>query len=72
MPAVCVCSEWHVCPTVDIVAIWGVTVGRGMDWIMPLLTTYTHYWELQVVTELSLISTLYSSLLYTHTHTHTH
>jgi hypothetical protein len=34
----------------------------GMDWWMDLLTTYTHHSELQVITALSLISTLYKSL----------
>jgi hypothetical protein len=32
-----------------------------MDWIPILLTPYTHHSELQVITALSLISTLYSS-----------
>jgi hypothetical protein len=36
-----------------------------MDWWMDLLTIYTHYLELQVITGLSLISTLYKSLLQT-------
>jgi hypothetical protein len=34
---------------------------RGMDWWMDLLTTYTHHSELQVITALSLISTVYKS-----------
>jgi hypothetical protein len=33
-----------------------------MVWWMDLLTTYTHDWELQVITKLSLISSLYKSL----------
>jgi hypothetical protein len=33
----------------------------GMDWWMYLLTTYTRHSELQVITALSLISTLYKS-----------
>jgi hypothetical protein len=32
---------------------------RGMDWWMDLLTTYTYHPELQVITALSLIFTLY-------------
>jgi hypothetical protein len=35
---------------------------RGMDWWMDLLTTCTHHSELQVITALSLISTLYKWL----------
>jgi hypothetical protein len=35
---------------------------RGMDWWKYLLTTYTHNSELQEITTLSLISTLYKSL----------
>jgi hypothetical protein len=35
---------------------------RSMDWWMDLLTTYTHHSELQVITALLLISTLYQSL----------
>jgi hypothetical protein len=35
---------------------------RGMGWWMDLLTTYTHHLEIQVITTLSLISTLYKSL----------
>jgi hypothetical protein len=34
---------------------------RGMDWILDLLTTYTRHSELQVITALSRISTLYKS-----------
>jgi hypothetical protein len=34
---------------------------RGMDWRLDLLSTYTHDSELQVITALSLISTLYKS-----------
>jgi hypothetical protein len=34
---------------------------RGMDWWMNLLTTYTHDSELQAITALSVISTLYKS-----------
>jgi hypothetical protein len=34
---------------------------RGKDWWMDLLTTYTHNSELQVITMLSPISTLYKS-----------
>jgi hypothetical protein len=61
---VCVCSERSVCPTVDIVTRFSfVTV--GWDWKMALLTTYTQYSELQVITALLLISTLYRSLLHT-------
>jgi hypothetical protein len=32
---------------------------RGMDWLMDLLTTYTHHPEPQIITALSLISTLH-------------
>jgi hypothetical protein len=35
-----------------------------MDWILDSLTTYTHHSELQVITVLSLISTLHSSPQY--------
>jgi hypothetical protein len=35
---------------------------RGLDWSMYLLTTYTHDSELQVLTTLWLIYTLYKSL----------
>jgi hypothetical protein len=34
---------------------------RGSDWWVDLLTTYTYHSELQVITALSLISTLYKS-----------
>jgi hypothetical protein len=34
----------------------------GMDWILDLLTTYTHHLELHVITALLLIFTLHSSL----------
>jgi hypothetical protein len=37
---------------------------RGMDWILDILTTCTHHSGLQVVTALSLISTLCKSLAY--------
>jgi hypothetical protein len=40
---------------------WCATVRRGMDWILDLLTTYTHHSELQAITALSLISTIHSS-----------
>jgi hypothetical protein len=43
--------------------------GFWIRWLY-LLTPYTHYFELQAVTALSLIYTLYSSPLHTHTHTH--
>jgi hypothetical protein len=33
-----------------------------MDWILDLMTTYTHHSELLVITELSLMYTLYKSL----------
>jgi hypothetical protein len=39
-----------------------VTIRRGIDWILDLLTT--HHSELQVITALSLISTLYKSSQY--------
>jgi hypothetical protein len=42
-----------------------VTLDRVLDWILDLLTTYTHNLELQVITAPSLISTLYSSLEHT-------
>jgi hypothetical protein len=32
-----------------------------MDWLLDVLTTYTHHSELQVITALSQISTLYDS-----------
>jgi hypothetical protein len=35
-----------------------------MDWILDLLTTYTHHSELQVITALSLVSALYKSQQY--------
>jgi hypothetical protein len=35
---------------------------RGLDWWVDLLTTYTYNSELQVITALSLICTLYESL----------
>jgi hypothetical protein len=38
-----------------------VTIRRGMDWILDLLITYTHYSELRAITAPSLIYTLYSS-----------
>jgi hypothetical protein len=38
---------------------------RGLDWSMDLLTTYTDDSELQVITALSLIYTLYKSLQHT-------
>jgi hypothetical protein len=34
---------------------------RGLDWWMDLLTTYTHDWELQAITESPLISTVHKS-----------
>jgi hypothetical protein len=34
---------------------------RGLDWWMDLLTTYTHDSELQAITELSLIYSLFKS-----------
>jgi hypothetical protein len=33
----------------------------GLVWRMDLLTTYTYHWELQVITTLSLISTIYKT-----------
>jgi hypothetical protein len=36
-----------------------------LDWILNLLTTYTHNSEVQATTETLLISTLYSSLQHT-------
>jgi hypothetical protein len=39
---------------------------RGLDWIMYLLTTYAHDWELQAITAPSLMSTLDRLLLHTH------
>jgi hypothetical protein len=42
--------------------IIGCDYRRAIDWWMYLLTTYTHYSELQVLTALSLISTIHKSL----------
>jgi hypothetical protein len=44
------CHDLCVCATVD-----GV-----LDWILDLLTTYTHHSELQVIRAISLTSTLYT------------
>jgi hypothetical protein len=41
-----------------IVTILGCDYRRGMDWILDILTTYTHHTELQVITALSLIYTI--------------
>jgi hypothetical protein len=38
---------------------------RGLDWWMDLLTTYTHDSELQAITTLSLLYTLYKSIHHT-------
>jgi hypothetical protein len=43
------------------VTILGSDYKRGMDWILDVLTTCTHHSELQVITALSLIFTLYKS-----------
>jgi hypothetical protein len=40
----------------------GCDYRRGMDWRMGLLNSYTHHSELQVITALSLISTIHISL----------
>jgi hypothetical protein len=45
----------------SIVMFLGCHCSWGMDWWVELLTTYTHHSELQVITALSLISTLYKS-----------
>jgi hypothetical protein len=37
-----------------------VTIRLGMDWILVLLTTYTHHSELHVIAALSRICTIYS------------
>jgi hypothetical protein len=42
----------------------------GMDWILCLLTTYTHHSELHVITAL-LLSTHFTVHCYTHMHAHT-
>jgi hypothetical protein len=44
----------------DTVTIYVCHYRRGMDWWMDLLTIYTHHSELQVITALSLFSTLYA------------
>jgi hypothetical protein len=46
----------------NTVMIEGCDCRWGLDWWMDLLTTCTHHSELQVITALSLISTLYKSL----------
>jgi hypothetical protein len=38
---------------------------RGMNWILGLLTTYTHHSELHVITALSLIYTLQFTVTHT-------
>jgi hypothetical protein len=38
-----------------------VTYRRSMDWILDLLTTCIHHWELQVIPIFSLVSILYKS-----------
>jgi hypothetical protein len=43
---------------VDIVTYLMCDYRRGLDWWMDLLTTYTHHSEVQIITTLSLISTL--------------
>jgi hypothetical protein len=45
----------------NIVTILGYDYRRSTDLWMDLLTSYTHHSELQVITALSLISTLYKS-----------
>jgi hypothetical protein len=42
---------------------------RGLDWVLDLLTTYTHNPKLHLIIPVSLITTLCSSLLQTHTYT---
>jgi hypothetical protein len=39
-----------------------VTIDGVLDWILDLLTSYAHHSELQVITTLSLISTIHKSL----------
>jgi hypothetical protein len=41
--------------------VYGVTIDGVLDWILDLLTTYTHDSEQQVITAPSLISILYKS-----------
>jgi hypothetical protein len=46
----------------NIVTIYVCDYMRGINWWTDLLTTYTHHSELQVITVLLLISTIYQSL----------
>jgi hypothetical protein len=57
----CFCSPGWFLET-NIVTIYVCDNRRGMDSWTDLMTTYTHHWELQVITALSLISTLHKSL----------
>jgi hypothetical protein len=53
-------NVWIFSPYRHDLGVWLST--GGMDFWMDLLTTYAHQSELQVITALSLISTLYKSL----------
>jgi hypothetical protein len=50
-----------ICLNLYILSWFTCGYRQGMDWWIDLLTTYTHHSELQVITALSLISTLYKS-----------
>jgi hypothetical protein len=52
---------WNQHTDINIAMIQGCDYRRGMDWWMYLLESYTQHSELQVITTLSLISTLYKS-----------
>jgi hypothetical protein len=59
-----VCCPSPTTYTDNYVICRGVTIRRGLDWMIEVINTiYTHHSKLQANTQLLLISTLYSSLL---------
>jgi hypothetical protein len=52
---------YNLCELCHIVIFLGCDYRQDLDWWLDLLTTYTHHLEIQVITALSLISTLYKS-----------
>jgi hypothetical protein len=56
-----ICYRGNEIWVVSILSRFRSDYRRGMDWIFDLLTTCTHYSELQVIIAPSLISTLYKS-----------